>query len=133
MASNVSYSGFQRLVVRCLCALALLQFPCPTESVDEKIELSCQNSDQSCEEILRGELSNPLPDCEELGHGNLFSYSIDNTQLLQPSITLTVNSSQIDTDSQDNFLYTGYVIGYRGCTNNPTEQCSSYIARVSCF
>ncbi|CAI8016122.1 Sushi, von Willebrand factor type A, EGF and pentraxin domain-containing protein 1 [Geodia barretti] len=130
MASNVSYSGFQRLVVRCLCALALLQFPCPTESVDEKIELSCQNSDQSCEEILRGELSNPLPDCEELGHGNLFSYSIDNTQLLQPSITLTVNSSQIDTDSQDNFLYTGYVIGYRGCTNNPTEQCSSYIARL---
>ena len=42
-----------------------------------------------------------------------------------------MNSSQIDEIYQDNLEFSGYVIGYRGCTNNPTEQCSLFLGNVS--
>ena len=42
-----------------------------------------------------------------------------------------MNSSQIDEIYLNNLESSGYVIGYRGCTNNPTKQCSLFVGNVS--
>jgi hypothetical protein len=60
----------------------------------------------------------------ESTQGNIFSnFSIDDTQLIQPSITLTVNSSRIDDQRLHNTGWSGYVVGYKDCTSNPGDLC----------
>jgi hypothetical protein len=129
------------LVVRVL-ALSLFVLLCTSVSqgthmethpiIDVRMNLTCSNTTDPCNDLLNKSCGNN-PSCNNkfrdvFSDSTNISYDIRNTDQYQPSFILTVEGGDL-VDLGNWVIKKGYVVGYRGCSSNPSQVC--YIRHAS--